>query len=288
MREKQYNLIAYIFLLPALVLFFIFNFCPIIYSAYLSTIKWDGFSRDKKFVGIQNYFQIITNNEFYHSLFVTIIYTLLVTFISLIIGMILASLLNNSIKGKLFFRTAYFIPVITATAAAGVVWKYMFDPTQGIINKFFNFVNLPSIPWLNNPFWVIISISIVGIWKKIGFNLIIYLSALQSISPVYYEAADIDGASSIKKFIKITLPLLKPTTFLLIIMSFIDSFQIFDQVYVMTNGGPMGASDVLGLFMYREGFKVGHLGYASAVGWIIFAFIFTLTIAQSKLSNKGE
>lgn len=286
-RNKQ-NCISYTFLAPALVLFISFSLIPIVYSFYLSMVKWDGFSIDKKFIGFKNYVNIFKNPDFYNSLYITIAYTVLVTVGSIVIGMFLANLLNKGLKFTTFFRTAYFIPVITATAAGGVVWRYMLDPSQGIINKFLNFIHLPSIPWLTNSFWVLISISLVGIWKKIGFNMVIYLSAMQSISSSLYESADIDGATKYEKFRCITVPLLKPTTLLLIIMSLIDSFQVFDQVYVMTNGGPMGASDVLGLYMYREGFASGNVGYASAVGWVIFLFVFIATIVQFKISNKGE
>jgi multiple sugar transport system permease protein len=278
---------AYIFLLPALFLFVLFNLIPIIYSFYLSMVKWDGFSIEKKFIGLKNYINLFKNMEFYNSLYVTILYTVLVTAGSIIIGMFLANLLNKGLKFKTFYRTAYFIPVVTATAASGVVWKYLLDPSQGIVNKFLNYIHIPSVQWLTSPFWVIISISLVGIWKKIGFNMIIYLAAMQSISPSLYESASIEGATNYEQFKFITKPLLKPTTLLLIIMSFIDSFQVFDQVYVMTMGGPMGASNVLGLYMFREGFSVGHVGYASAVGWIIFLFVFVATIIQFRITNKG-
>ncbi|SKA87984.1 multiple sugar transport system permease protein [Caloramator quimbayensis] len=286
--KKKDNITAYLFLMPVTVLFLIFSVIPIIYSLYLSFIMWNGFSINKKFVGFNNYVLLFSNNEFYHSFIITIVYTVLVTTLSIIIGMILAYLLNKNIRFRSLYRTMYFIPVITATAAAGVIWKYMFDSSQGIINKFLNFIHLPAVPWLSHPIWVIISISLVGVWKRIGFNMVIYISALQSISPLYYEACEIDGATKGQKFRYITVPLLKPTTLLLVIMSFIDSFQIFDQVYVMTNGGPMGASDVLGLYLYREGFKVGHLGYGSAIGWVIFAFIFAATLIQLKINRKGE
>lgn len=286
-KNDENNIEAYLFLLPALILFAFFNIIPIIYSFYLSTLKWDGFNVEKKFIGLKNYVKIFNNMEFYNSLFVTSMYTILVTVGSIVIGLCLANLLNKDLKFKTIFRTAYFIPVVTATAASGIVWKYILDPSQGIVNKFMNYIHLPSIPWLINPFWVIISISLVGIWKRIGFNMIIYISAMQSISPSLYESADIDGASKYEKFIFITVPLLKPTTLLLIIMSFIDSFQVFDQVFVMTNGGPMGASNVLGLYMYREGFGLSNVGYASAVGWVIFAFVFLATVLQFKISNKG-
>ncbi len=286
-RNKQ-NVISYTFLTPALVLFVLFSIIPIVYSLYLSLIKWDGFSMNKKFIGLRNYSDILRNTEFYNSLYITIIYTILVTIGSIIIALFLANILNKGLKFTTFFRTVYFIPVITATSAAGIVWKYMLDPSQGIVNKFLNFIHLPSVSWLTNPFWALISISIVGIWKRIGYNMIIYLAAMQSISPSLYESADIDGATSFRKFKSITVPLLKPTTLLLVIMCFIDSFQVFDIVYVMTNGGPMGASDVLGLYMYREGFASSNIGYASAVGWVIFLFVFIATIIQFKISSKGE
>lgn len=287
-KKNKQNFISYAFLSPALILFILFSIIPISYSLYLSVIKWDGFSINKKFVGLKNYISILQNTEFYNSLYITIIYTVLVTVGSIIIAMFLANVLNRGLKFTTFFRTVYFIPVITAISAAGIVWKYMFDGSQGIINKFLTFIHLPSIPWLTNPFWVIISISLVGIWKRIGYNMLIYLSAMQSISSSLYESADIDGATKFEKFKFITVPLLKPTTLLLIIMCFIDSFQVFDLVYVMTNGGPMGASDVLGLYMYREGFSLSNIGYASAVGWVIFLIVFIATIIQFKISSKGE
>lgn len=287
-KKNKQNFISYAFLSPALILFILFSIIPISYSLYLSVIKWDGFSINKKFVGLKNYISILQNTEFYNSLYITIIYTVLVTVGSIIIAMFLANVLNRGLKFTTFFRTVYFIPVITATSAAGIVWKYMFDGSQGIINKFLTFIHLPSIPWLTNPFWVIISISLVGIWKRVGYNMLIYLSAMQSISSSLYESADIDGATKFEKFKFITVPLLKPTTLLLIIMCFIDSFQVFDLVYVMTNGGPMGASDVLGLYMYREGFSLSNIGYASAVGWVIFLIVFIATIIQFKISSKGE
>lgn len=285
--KKNDGIVAYLFLMPALLLFLIFSVVPMFYSIYLSFIEWDGFSPEKKFVGFANYISIFSNPSFYNSFFVTTAYSILVTLFSILIGLVIATLLNGPIKFKSLYRTLYFIPVITATAAAGIVWKYLLDYSQGIVNKYLNFIHLPSVPWLTDPFWVIISISIVGVWKRIGFNLVIYLAALQSISSVYYEAAEIDGASALKKFWHITVPLLKPTTILLIIMSLIDSFQIFDQVYVMTNGGPLGASDVLGLYMYREGFHLGHLGVASAVSWVIFIIIFTATLIQFRVTNQG-
>ncbi|MFA9396768.1 MAG: carbohydrate ABC transporter permease [Clostridiaceae bacterium] len=288
-KKYSENFIAYLFLLPAMILFAIFNMYPILYSFYLSFLKWDGFNISKKFIGLSNYLNLFTNMEFYNSLFVTIVYTALVTIGSLFLGLVLADLLNKGLHFKSFFRTIYFIPTVTATAAVGIVWKYMLDPSQGIVNKFLNAINIPSVPWLNNPFWVLIAISLAGIWKRIGYNMIIYLSAMQSIPTALYESADIDGATKHTKFKFVTVPLLKPTTLLLIIMSFIDSFQVFDLVYVMTNGGPMGSSNVLGLYMYREGFSANNLGYASAVGWIIFAIVFIATIIQFKFSNKdGE
>lgn len=286
-KKIRENIVAYLFLLPALILFGIFSVFPIIYSFYLSFVKWDGFNINKKFVGFKNYTNLLTNSEFYYSLFITVSYTILVTIGSIFLGLILSNLLNKEIKFKSFFRTVYFIPVVTATAASAIVWKYMLDPSQGIINKFLNFIYLPPIPWLSNQFWVVIAISLVGIWKKIGFNMVIYLSAMQSISISLYESADIDGASKNEKFRFITIPLLKPTTLLLVVMSFIDSFQVFDQVYIMTNGGPMGYSNVLGLYMYREGFSTGNLGYASSIGWVIFLIVFIATLIQFKISKKA-
>ena len=203
------------------------------------------------------------------------------------IGLGIAVLLNQQITGRSFYRVLYFLPVITPTVAAGVVWKYLFDPTQGVVNRLLSLFGISGPSWLNDPSWALVSIIVVGTWKRVGFNMVVYLAALQSIPRMYYEAAAIDGANAWNIFHRITVPLLTPTTLFLIITSLIEGFQVFDLVYVMTAGGPLKSTDVLGYYLYRHAFRYHRLGYASAVAYFMFLLVFVITVLQFRLVRGG-
>jgi multiple sugar transport system permease protein len=279
---------AFLLLFPSILILGVFNIYPAFYSIVLSFFEWNGFSPDIPFVGIENYKTLFTNGVFYNSLLVTIIYSVVVTFGSLIIGLLVAVALDRDIKGKTLYRILYFLPVVTPTVASGVVWKYLFDPTQGIINTMLSYINIQGPAWLNDSAWALFSVSIVGIWKRIGFCMIIYLAALQGVSANLYEAARIDGATEFNILKSIKIPLLSPATLFLTITGFIDSFRIFDLVYVMTNGGPVDDTDVLGLMLYRNGFEYFKLGYASSIAVGIFGILLILSFVQWKFTQGGE
>ncbi|HOO33086.1 MAG TPA: sugar ABC transporter permease [Thermotogota bacterium] len=279
---------AFIFLIPSVLIIGVFNIYPALYSIVLSFFKWNGFSPKIPFVGLENYRTLFTNPEFYNSIGVTIVYSLLVTIISMGLGLLVAVALDRDIKGKTLYRILYFLPVVTPTVASGIVWTYLFDPSQGIINRTLAFFSITGPSWLTDSSWALLSVSIVGIWKRVGFCMIIYLAALQGISNSLYEAAEIDGAGDFKILKSIKIPLLAPSTLFLSITGFIDSFQIFDLVYVMTNGGPVDETDVLGLFLYRNGFDYFKLGYSSAIAVAIFAILFLLSFVQWKYTGGGD
>jgi len=286
-RRLQEFPVAFWFLLPAILVLGTFNFYPAFYSLWLSFFEWDGFSPQRSFIGIENYSLLIRSGEFWNSVRVTVIYAGGVTVAALMIGLGVAVLLNQQITGRSFYRTLYFLPVITPTVAAGVVWKYLFDPTQGVVNRLLSLIGVSGPAWLNDPSWALVSIIIVGTWKRVGFNMVVYLAALQSIPRMYYEAAAIDGANAWNIFHRITVPLLIPTTLFLIITSLIEAFQVFDLVYVMTAGGPLKSTDVVGYYLYRHAFRYHQLGYASAIAYFMFLLIFVTTVLQFRLVRGG-
>jgi multiple sugar transport system permease protein len=273
---------AIIALTPAAILFLVFNLYPLFFSGYLSLLEWDGFSPDRQFVGFNHYTTFLQSSEFTNSLKVTVIYTVGVTVFSIALGLVLAVLLNSGIRGQTLYRVLFFLPVVTSTIAVAIVWRYLMTPYTGYVDIFLRDVGVtpPKPTWLRNPDWALRVIMVVGIWKRLGFNIVIYLAGLQGIPAVYYEAARVDGAGALRCFWNITVPLIAPITLLLVIMSIIDSFLIFDVVYVMTSGGPLHTTEVIGLLLYNQAFRYFNMGQASAIAWVIFAIVFAITMVQ--------
>jgi multiple sugar transport system permease protein len=280
-------LAALVCLLPAALIFGAFNILPILYSGYLSLLEWDGLSPNKTFVGLANYVELARSGDFWNSLGVTLYYMVGITVLGIAAGLAVALALNRGIRLLPFYRAVYFTPVITSTVAAAVVWKYLFDPGSGFVNVILRSMGLSAPAWLASTIWAMPAVILVGVWKRLGFNMVIYLAGLQSVPREYYEAADVDGAGVWARFRYITVPLLAPITLLLVIMSIIDAFLIFDQVFIMTGGGPLGTTDVIGFFLYRHAFRYFEMGTASAVGWVMFTIIFVITLMQWKLFGFG-
>lgn len=278
---------ATVFLLPAIAVLATFNFYPALYSLYLSLFEWNGISPERQFLGLDNYTRLLSSGEFWNSLRVTIVYATAMTLGALVLGMLVAVLLNQDMRGKQVYRVLYFLPVITPTVAAGVVWQALFDPSRGAVNTLLLRVGVDGPSWLSSPTWALVAVVIVGVWKRVGFNMIIYLAALQGIPRTYYEAAELDGATPLQRFRHITVPLLAPSTFFITVTSIIESVQVFDLVYVMTRGGPMGSTDVIGYYLYRYGFRYYELGFASAIAYVMFALIFVVTIIQYRVTRGG-
>lgn len=278
---------ALIFLLPTALILGTFNFYPALYSLYLSFFEWNGLTSSKAAVGWHNYARLLSSAEFWNSLRVTVFYAGGMTLLALALGILAAILLNQPIRGQALYRVLYFLPVITPTVAAGVVWKHLFDPSQGVINRGLAVLGISGPSWLTDPTWALVAVILVGVWKRVGFNMVVYLAALQGIPRAYYEAAQIDGASLWQSFRFITLPLLAPSTFFLTVTALIDAFQVFDLVYVMTAGGPLKSTDVIGYYLYRYGFRYYELGFASAIAYVMFILIFIVTVLQFRLSRGG-
>lgn len=277
---------AVLMLAPALIGTIIFIFIPVIGSFTISLTEWDLIT-PAKFVGLNNYINLLTDKTFYQVLLITTIYAVCTVFLGVIIPIVLAISLNQKIKGLVYFRTAYFIPVVTPMIVVAVVWSWIFDPNNGIINYLLTNIGIDKPPlWLFDSKWALIAIIIVSVWKNIGYNMLIFLANLQSIPESLYEAAIIDGANPINAHYRITLPMLTPAIFFVSIMNTISAFQIFDLIYLMTQGGPENSTMVIVYWLYKNAFEFFKVGYSSSIAYILFIIILILTIFQWKLRKK--
>jgi multiple sugar transport system permease protein len=283
-REDFYTGLAC--LLPSAIIVGVFIIFPIFFSLFLSVHEWSILTSDMDFVGLGNFERMIHSKEFWNTLKNTFVYTVAVVPLGAASSLGLALLLNRKIVGSSFFRTAYFLPVITSTIAIAIVWFWIFDTNNGLLNIIIRKFGGTAIPWLSSSKYAMLSIIIVTIWKNAGYHMIILLAGLKSIPETYYESAQLDGASPWQKFIYITLPLLTPALVFVLITNTIFSFQAFGQIYTMTGGGPSQSTSVIVYYLYERAFEFQEMGYASAVAWVIFLILLILTLLQLKLQRK--
>lgn len=272
---------AWIFVFPALLGMLIFIIIPIFFSFGLSFAKWD-LLNPVQFVGLDNYKEIFTEPLFGKILLNTVVFALATSFFGVIIPLILAAIMNSKIRGADFFKTAYFLPFITPMIVIGIVWEWIFDPNIGLLNK----VLQVHINWLYDPHWAMPALIIVSVWKLIGYNMIIFLSGFSGISNSMFEAAKIDGANPVETFFYVTIPLLSPTIFFVVIITAVSSFQIFDLIYLMTQGGPLDSTNVLVYAIYKNAFEYFNAGKASAIAYVLFVIILVLTLLQWNMRKK--
>ncbi len=276
---------SYLFILPSVTGVLVFLAYPILFSLYISLTNWD-FVRKPKFVGLANYIRLFTQDPlFWTSLSVTIKYVLMYVPGVMIASLILALAMNQKLKGIQFVRTAIFIPVVTSMVAVSVIWVWLLSKEFGLINAVIQLVGLKPVGWLTNEATALPSIAVVGIWKSMGYNAIILLAALQGVPRILYEAAEIDGATSWQKFWSVTLPLIAPSIVFVFITSMIGAFQVFDQAFIMTSGGPGDATYVYNFYFYRQAFGQLRMGYASAISYVLFLVMFIATILQLRLTR---
>jgi len=277
---------AFLFLSPTLVIFSAFILFPVFFSFYLSFQKWNMFSGDATFVGLDNYARMFQSAEFWQVLKNTAIYSIGTIPINMALSLWVAYLLNKKLAGKKFLRTAFFAPVIISPVAAALIWRWMYDPNFGLVNFCVEMLGFNPVNWLNEPTAAMFALIIMSVWKTFGINMVLFSAGLQGIPDSYYEAAELDGAGKFAKFWHITIPMLAPTTFFIMIMSMISSFQVFDLVYVLTSGGPLGSTKVLVFYVYEYAFKFFEMGYASAISYFLFALLFLLTMFQIKFMKS--
>jgi multiple sugar transport system permease protein len=280
------RLTAYAFLLPNFIGFVYFTLVPIVVACGLCFVKWD-FANPMVFIGFKNFLKLLRDETFLISLLNTLYYTIASVPLTIIIALFLAILLHQKIKGVRAFRTIYFFPYISSMVAVAVVWNMLLHPSMGPVNQFIKLIGIRNPPeWTSSIIWAMPAIILVGIWKQVGYYMIIYLAGLHSIPEHLYEAATIDGANAWQKFRYVTLPMLTPATFLISALLIIQSFKVFDIIYIMTEGGPGRATNTLVYHIYNQAFLYLKFGYASAIAMVLFIIVLALTIFQFKLEDK--
>jgi multiple sugar transport system permease protein len=270
---------AYAFLLPSFLGLLAFSLLPIIAVFVLSFFNW-GLISQPTFVGLQNYRTMFSSTSFWHSLLVTFEYILLNIPMQTVFALLLALLLNQKIPGRGIFRTLFVVPWMATAVAMGIVWQWIFDPQSGALNTFLSIFHITGPAWLSSTTWALPAIAAVNIWQYTGYNMLFFLAGLQGIPPDFYEATSLDGANAVQKFFTITLPLLSPTLFFVLVTDIIGSAQVFDTVYVMTKGGPGNATSVLNFNIFRQAFEFFHAGYASALSMVLFLILLIITLLQ--------
>lgn len=277
------------FLLPSLIGMLIFSMLPLIISALISLTDWNGLAKltgpgffREHFIGLENYKKILTSAEFWRALGNTAEYIILYIPLMLAASLLVATLLSQARRGIGFFRVVYYIPVLTSWVAASLIWKSVLSPQYGALNGILSIFGIQGPGWLTDEKWAMPAIVLVSVWKDMGFFGLILLSGVVGINRTYYEAAELDGANGWVKFTRVTLPLLTPSIFYVLIVGMINAFQLFPQIMIMTGGGPNGATQVMVERIYNYGFRYYRMGYASAFSWILFAIIMVFTAIQMK------
>lgn len=284
-RRRQTK-VAYTFLAPTLLMFLVFRHGPAVFSLVLSLFDWT-LVDSPRFIGFDNFQQIATDEIFWKALRNTATYTLFAVPPDIVIALFLAMLLNQQLRGLRFFRLAYFIPVVTATAIVAIVWQWMYQP-NGLVNGIAESIGLQPRFWLSDPDTVLPAIAAMAIWKHVGFNMLIFLAGLQSIPVELEEAARLDGAGKFRVFLNIKLPLLRPVIVLATILTTIGSFQVFDSAYVMTGGGPFFASTTLVYYTYTKAFTQFQMGYGAAIAVVLFLLILAVTLVQRAILRGDD
>ncbi|WP_067688592.1 carbohydrate ABC transporter permease [Nocardia jejuensis] len=279
-----------LFVAPNLAAVVVFLLFPLGFSLYLSFHSWDLFS-PPVFVGVQNYRRLVAHDPlFYIALRNTAVFTVLTLVPTVVISLVVAGLLNRKLAGTGVFRTLAFLPLVASTVAMAVVFRFVFASDDGPANLVLGWVGLGPVPWLTDPEWALVSLSVVTVWKGVPFATIILLAAMQGVPENLYEAARIDGAGPLRRFRSITVPLIRGALSFVFVITIINSVQAFDQAYALTggNGGPETGTYVLGIMLFQNAFRFYEVGYAAALAWVIFAILLVMTIVQQRLSRRAE
>jgi multiple sugar transport system permease protein len=277
--------VGYLFVTPLLLGLLIFTYGPVLAAFFLSFTKGDYISTPR-WIGLGNYQALLQEDLFWTSMRNTLYYVVGVVPAGLILSLLLAIAMNQKLRGIVIFRSIFFLPTITSSVAISLMWLWIYNPEFGVLNFLLKQIGIKGPTWLSSSTWAMPAIIIMSIWRGLGYNMLIYLAGLQGIPDVYYEAAEIDGAGGWAKFRHITLPLLTPTTFMLLILSLIGAFQVFEYTYVMTGGGPVYATLTIVLHIYNNAFRSFQMGYASALAYVLFAILLVLTLIQLRLQKR--
>jgi multiple sugar transport system permease protein len=285
-RQIRKNWIAYLFLTPGLIHFAIFTLFAVGFAFFISFHDWNIIRSEKIFVGLENYIRLFRDARFHRAVLNTFLFLAGVP-LNLASGLAVALLLNTKVRGQGIFRTMYYLPVVTPLVVSSIIWKWVYQGDYGLLNYYLLKLGIiqEKIAWLADPDLALPALIIMGVWGGTGSTMVIYLAGLQSIPEEMYDAAKVDGANSFQRLLFVTIPLLAPTTFFLFITSVIGTFQIFTQVYIMTNGGPLNRTTTIGYYLYDKAFRQLDMGYATAMAFGLFAMIFVFTLLQMKVTR---
>ena len=282
-KIKKFEIGPYLFIIPSLIIFILFLFYPFFKTIYLSLYKTDKMGQPKLFVGFENYTDLFSSSSFYNSLIVTVIFVAIVVLVSMALGLITALLCNKTFPGIRIFSTAYALPMAIASTSASMIFKIILHPSVGIVNKILNV----NINWLTDPKYALICVAVLTAWLNSGINFLYFSAGLSNIDESIYERASIDGANSLHKFFKLTLPGLSPILFYTFVVNIIQAFQAFGQVKILTQGGPGESTNLLVYSIYRDAFFNYRFGSAAAQSVVLFAIIMILTLIMFRVEKKG-
>jgi multiple sugar transport system permease protein len=283
--KNSENLYGIAFVGPLIVGLIVFTYGPVVYAARLSLSKGD-YIGTPEWVGLGNYVRAVNDELFWKAIKNTAYYVVGVVPLGIALSLILAMAMNQELRGIVFYRAIFFLPTITASVAVSMMWMWMYNPQFGVINSLLKMIGLKGPKWLASPDWAMPAIMIMAIWRGLGYNMLLFLAGLQGIPKELHEAAEIDGANVLQRFLHVTFPLLSPTTFMLIVLSIIGGFQVFEYSYIMTHGGPLYSTLTIVLLIYQRGFETFEMGYASALAYVLFVIILVLTILQFRLQRS--
>ena len=284
-RASNEGFAASMFLLPSVVGFFIFTAFPVVAAIGLAFYDYD-LLFGREFNGLQNFRDLANDDVFRAAVVNTFYFTLVSVPLSVVLGLGAALLVNQALRGVVIFRTIYLLPYVTVFVAVALVWRWIYLPEVGLMNTMLGWVGIDGPNWLTSTTWAMPALIIMSVWKSFGYNMVIFLAGLQAIPQHLYDAAKVDGATAWKRFVHITLPMLSPTTLFVMVISFIGSFQVFDQALVMTNGGPGTSTTTLVLYIYQAGFQSYKMGYASAIALVLFVVVAAVTAIQFMLQRR--
>jgi sn-glycerol 3-phosphate transport system permease protein len=285
-RHRREYLVFLAFALPNLVLIAVFTYRPLVLNLYYSTLQWNLGSRTATVVGLDNYVRWFTDPRSLEVLRVTAVFTLTTVGATLLLGLLLATVLDRRLRGRTVARSVIFAPYVLSGVGVGMVWLFIFDPTYGALAALLRAWGASSPQWYLDRDWALVMVIVVYVWKNLGYAAVIYLAALQSVPRDVLDAASLDGAGPLRRFWRITVPLLSPTTFFLLVTTVLSSLQSFDLIHVMTAGGPLDGTTTLMYQVYVEAFVTGRAGYSSAISMILFAVLLLMTLGQLRFLEK--
>ena len=287
MKHVRASLPGYLFILPVLVLFVVFRIWPAINGLLLSFQDYR-INGPTTWIGTENFRTLLDDDLFWHSLRITLIYSAISVPLITVTALGMALLINRAIRGIDFFRAIYFLPYITSLVMVAVVWSWVYRTNNGLLNDLLGMVGVEPVRWLTSQEMVLPSLAIMATWKGVGYAMMILLAGLRAVPTEVRDASAVDGATSTQTFLRVTLPLLKPILFFVVVIETIGSFQVFDAIFVMTGGGPVRASYSLVYMLYDESFKFSNFGYAASIGVVIFLITFSVTMLQKLMFGRGE